>query len=172
MRVINFAYLHNALDARVTVQRQGNCFVSSVVFQEQIQRILNDGVDSGIYRIRQINLAAKSVLEAMVGFGHLDRVTKFAGDPRTSDVRRLFRLSNGKRPALHIEIEHSRRGRRVDGSYERVPRRRRPHSQSRDIRNTRNTRANSAHREPEAARQAFAAPTRDHSLTSRRTGRP
>src|ERR1700678_75399 len=108
----------------------------------------------------------------MVGFGHLDRVTKFAGDPRTSDVRRLFRFSNGKRPALQIEIEHSRRGRRVDGSYERVPRRRRPHSQSRDIRNTRNTQANSAHREPEAARQAFAAPTRDHSLTSRRTGRP
>jgi hypothetical protein len=64
MRVINFAYLHNALDARVTVQRQGNCFVSSVALQEQIQRILNDGVDSGIYRIRQINLAAKSVLEA------------------------------------------------------------------------------------------------------------
>jgi len=86
--------LHNALDARVTVQRQGNRFVSSAVFQEQIPRILKDGVDSGIYRIRQINLAAKSVLEAMVGFGHPDRVTKFAGDPRTSDVRRLFRLLN------------------------------------------------------------------------------
>jgi hypothetical protein len=28
----------------------------------------------------------------MVGFGHPDRITKFAGDPRTADVRRLFRL--------------------------------------------------------------------------------
>jgi hypothetical protein len=58
--------LHNALDARVTVQRQGNCFVSSALFHEKIQRILKDAVDSGIYRIRQINLAAKSVLEGIV----------------------------------------------------------------------------------------------------------
>ncbi len=65
-----------------------------VALHEQMQKILRDGASNGIYRIAQVSAAAKAVLEAMVGFGHPDRVMKFAGDPRTADVRRMFRLLN------------------------------------------------------------------------------
>jgi hypothetical protein len=36
----------------------------------------------------------RAVLEAMVGFGHPDRVIRFAGDPRIPEVRKMFRLLN------------------------------------------------------------------------------
>ena len=61
---------------------------------EQVLKMLKDGVKSKTYRIRKISAAAKTVMEAMVGFAHPDRVMKFAGDPRTGDVRRMFRLLN------------------------------------------------------------------------------
>jgi hypothetical protein len=65
-----------------------------IALHEQIQKILRDGVSNRIYRIAHVSAAAKAVLEAMVGFGHPDRVMRFAGDPRTTDVRRMFRLLN------------------------------------------------------------------------------
>jgi AcrR family transcriptional regulator len=61
---------------------------------EQVLKVLKDGVKSKTYRIRQVSAAAKTILEAMVGFVHPDRVVKFAGEPRAGDVRRMFRLLN------------------------------------------------------------------------------
>jgi AcrR family transcriptional regulator len=61
---------------------------------EQVLKILKEGVKSKTYRIRQVSAAAKTILEAMVGFVHPDRVVKFAGEPRAGDVRRMFRLLN------------------------------------------------------------------------------
>jgi len=60
----------------------------------QLIGILQDCVANKIYRIRRVPSAAIALLDAMHGFVNPDRVRKFAGDPRTADVRRLFRLIN------------------------------------------------------------------------------
>jgi AcrR family transcriptional regulator len=63
-----------------------------ISLHEQVLGILQDGVESGVYRIRHAKDAAKAVMEVMVGFGHPDRVMRFAPNPRTAEVRKLFRL--------------------------------------------------------------------------------
>ena len=60
--------------------------------REQLIGILQDSVANKIYRIRRVPSAATALWDAMHCFVNADRVMKFAGDPRTADVRRLFRL--------------------------------------------------------------------------------
>jgi AcrR family transcriptional regulator len=60
--------------------------------REQLIGILQDGIATKIYRIRRVPSAATALWDAMHGFVNPDRVMKSAGNPRTADVRRLFRL--------------------------------------------------------------------------------
>lgn len=60
--------------------------------REQLIGILQDGIANNIYRIRRVPSAVTTLWDAMHGFVNPDRVRKFAGNPRTADVRRLFRL--------------------------------------------------------------------------------
>ena len=59
---------------------------------EQLNRILKDSVAKKIYRIRRVPSAASALWDAMHSFVNPDRVMKSSGNPRTADVRRLFRL--------------------------------------------------------------------------------
>jgi len=77
-----------AQENRLVIQR------FQLAAQEQVLRMLKDGVKSKTYRIRQVSAAAKTVLEAMIGFVHPDRIMKFGGEPKTVNVRRMFRLLN------------------------------------------------------------------------------
>jgi hypothetical protein len=75
-----------AKDNKLVIQRY------QVALLVQLNGILQDSVAKKIYRIRRIPSAASALWDAMHGFVNPDRVMKCSGNPRTADVRRLFRL--------------------------------------------------------------------------------